>query len=163
MDDERWFTVAEIAARLRVHEQTVRRWIKDGRLKAKGLGGRTGYRVRQVDLNDFLEREEGRTSMKGVLPDFENLPPAGRREIEVLVREGLAARQLGPTATDEEIAAAAFAISEGIARRLSPASLEWLVAHGVRAAVMQEVLGREDLTIEERDGQLIARQRGEGH
>ena len=30
MADERWFTVEEIAEILRVHEQTVRRWLRAG-------------------------------------------------------------------------------------------------------------------------------------
>ena len=54
MSAERWLTVAEIAERLKVHEQTVRRWLRDRRLVGRNFGGRTGYRVREADLEAFL-------------------------------------------------------------------------------------------------------------
>ena len=55
--DERWFTVAEICERLRVHEETVRRWLRSGQLPGRAFGGRTGYRVREADLEVFLLQE----------------------------------------------------------------------------------------------------------
>ena len=61
MAEERWLTVAEIAERLRVHENTVRRWLRSGDLPGRGFGGRTGYRVRESDLEKFLaETPEGK-------------------------------------------------------------------------------------------------------
>ncbi len=48
------FTVAEVAARLRVDETTVRRWIKQGILSAVALphhGKRQAYRIRQSTLD----------------------------------------------------------------------------------------------------------------
>jgi excisionase family DNA binding protein len=57
--DENWFTSDEIAERLKVSPLTVRRWIREGRLRAILLGGKkTGYRVRESDLNAFLKRAE---------------------------------------------------------------------------------------------------------
>jgi len=55
MDEERWYDVKEIVAKLGVHEQTVRRWIKQGDLPALLFGRRGGYRVRASDLDAFLE------------------------------------------------------------------------------------------------------------
>ena len=55
MDEGRWLTVAEVVDMLRVHEQTVRRWIRDGQLRAYNIGGKSGYRVRGRDLDAFLE------------------------------------------------------------------------------------------------------------
>ena len=55
MTDERWLDVKEIVAMLRVHEQTVRRWIKQGELPAVLFGRKGGYRVRASDLDAFLE------------------------------------------------------------------------------------------------------------
>lgn len=55
--DERWLTVAEICERLRVHEETVRRWLREGKLPGRAFGGRTGYRVRESDLEAFLSQE----------------------------------------------------------------------------------------------------------
>ncbi len=52
--DERLLTVADICERLHVHEETVRRWIRTGRLPARGFGGRTGYRVKESDFLAFL-------------------------------------------------------------------------------------------------------------
>ncbi len=46
---------------LKVHEQTVRRWIREGQFRAYNFGGKTGYWVRERDLEDFLEaRAEGK-------------------------------------------------------------------------------------------------------
>ena len=55
MTDERWLTVADICEQLRVHEQTVRRWIKQDGLPALMLGRKAGYRVRESDLAAWLE------------------------------------------------------------------------------------------------------------
>jgi excisionase family DNA binding protein len=61
MESDRWLTVAEICERLRVHEETVRRWLRTGRLPGKAFGGRAGYRVRESDLVAFLsDFDEGK-------------------------------------------------------------------------------------------------------
>jgi excisionase family DNA binding protein len=56
MTDERWYTVEEIVALLKVHEQTVRRWLRTGELRGYAFGGKTGWRVRASDLAAFLEQ-----------------------------------------------------------------------------------------------------------
>jgi excisionase family DNA binding protein len=58
MADERWFTVEQIADLLQVHPETVRSWLRAGRLKGRAFGGKTGWRVRESVLNAFLERED---------------------------------------------------------------------------------------------------------
>ena len=50
-----WRTVADIGEELRVHEQTVRRWIREGQLRAYNFGGKTGYRIKEEDFEEFLE------------------------------------------------------------------------------------------------------------
>lgn len=61
MADEILYTVEEVATRLAVHPDTVRRWIKSGELRAINLGGRAGYRITEEAYRQFLrEREEGR-------------------------------------------------------------------------------------------------------
>ncbi len=61
MVDERWYTIAEIVDMLQVHEQTVRRWIRNGELPAVMLGRKAGYRIKASDLTAFLdERTEGK-------------------------------------------------------------------------------------------------------
>jgi excisionase family DNA binding protein len=60
--DERWYTVEQIATTLQVHEQTVRRWLRERALAGRYFGGKTGWRVRQSDLEAFLGRDRhGRT------------------------------------------------------------------------------------------------------
>ena len=63
MAEDRWLTVAEIVDKLRVHENTVRRWLRTGALAGRNFGGRTGYRIRVSDLEAFLERDpEGKAA-----------------------------------------------------------------------------------------------------
>lgn len=51
-----WYTVQEVADRLRVNPITVLRWIRKGELPYLDIGGRkAGYRVRAEDL-DAWER-----------------------------------------------------------------------------------------------------------
>ncbi len=54
METERWIDVQEVVRRLGVHEQTVRRWIKRGELPAIMFGRRSGYRIRERDLDAFI-------------------------------------------------------------------------------------------------------------
>jgi excisionase family DNA binding protein len=58
MANEQWLTVEEIVALLKVHEQTVRRWLREGQLRGVLLGRKAGYRVRARDLEDFLAARE---------------------------------------------------------------------------------------------------------
>ena len=50
---ERFNSVEEVAEQLQVDKQTVRRWIKEGRLAAVKPG--LEWRIRQSDLDEFLE------------------------------------------------------------------------------------------------------------
>jgi excisionase family DNA binding protein len=63
MSDERWYDVKEIVAMLGVHEQTVRRWIKQGDLDAILFGRKGGYRVKKSDLDRFLEAQRGKADL----------------------------------------------------------------------------------------------------
>ena len=62
MIDDRWFTVEQIAERLQVTEETVRRWLRSGELVGQNFGGRTGYRIRETEVNAFLERGQGKAA-----------------------------------------------------------------------------------------------------
>ena len=64
MQQEQWLTVAQIADRLQVHHETVRRWLRDGRLLGRNFGGKSGYRVREKDLEAFLaeDPQEGKVA-----------------------------------------------------------------------------------------------------
>jgi excisionase family DNA binding protein len=58
--DEQLFTVGEIAAHLRVNEFTVRRWLREGRLRGFRLGGPSGWRIRASDFERFIRQAEQR-------------------------------------------------------------------------------------------------------
>jgi excisionase family DNA binding protein len=62
---DRLLTVPEVAAALRVDENTVRRWLRRGRLSGVNLGHRIGYRVRQSELDRFLEALSTRQRTSG--------------------------------------------------------------------------------------------------
>ncbi len=48
-------TVEEVATELRVHPDTVRIWLRQGRLKGSRLTRRAGWRIRRSDVAAFLE------------------------------------------------------------------------------------------------------------
>lgn len=51
MENERLLTVAEVAERLRVHPDTLRRWLRSGRLRGVMMGGRSGgYRIKESEV-----------------------------------------------------------------------------------------------------------------
>jgi excisionase family DNA binding protein len=52
---ERLMTVQEVAERLHLAYETVRRYVHDGRLKGVKFGNRGGWRIRERDLEAFLE------------------------------------------------------------------------------------------------------------
>lgn len=59
-EHEEWLTVQEITQRLKVHEESVRRWIRSGDLPAILLGSsKGGYRIRSSDFDRFLEEKFG--------------------------------------------------------------------------------------------------------
>ncbi|HZS76904.1 MAG TPA: helix-turn-helix domain-containing protein [Ktedonobacteraceae bacterium] len=59
MQDDIYLTVEEIARQLKVSPDTVRRWIREGRLPAIDLIGQ--YRIKREDYERFLEqRRKGR-------------------------------------------------------------------------------------------------------
>ena len=54
---EEYYTLEEVADRLKVSRRTVNRWIEDGELIAiKFAPGRGHVRVAESDLKDFLKR-----------------------------------------------------------------------------------------------------------
>lgn len=52
---DRLLTVAEVAEQLSVTEETVRRWLRDGKLEGIRLSRRAGWRIRQESVNVMLE------------------------------------------------------------------------------------------------------------
>jgi excisionase family DNA binding protein len=62
MVEEKVFTVAEVAARLRTSEATVRTWLRSGKLGGYRPGGdKIGWRISESDLDRFIrESRAGR-------------------------------------------------------------------------------------------------------
>jgi excisionase family DNA binding protein len=52
--DETYYTLQEIADRLKVHYRTVYRWVHAGKLQAYKFG--QDWRVKESDLKEFIER-----------------------------------------------------------------------------------------------------------
>jgi len=53
-DDERMLTVKDIAERLQMNEETIRRWLRTGELRGMQMGERSGYRVPVSELRRFI-------------------------------------------------------------------------------------------------------------
>lgn len=53
-------TVDAIAKQLDVNPYTVRRWLREGKLRGSDLGGNAGYRVRASEVERFLRERETR-------------------------------------------------------------------------------------------------------
>lgn len=60
MDGTRYLTVAQVGERLQVHPETVRRWLRDGRLRGHFLSRKGGYRVAESELRRFLDQNTKR-------------------------------------------------------------------------------------------------------
>jgi excisionase family DNA binding protein len=54
-------TVREVATRLQVHEESVRRWLREGQIRGVPLGGRAGWRIPEEELGRFLEERRRRS------------------------------------------------------------------------------------------------------
>lgn len=58
--EDQWLTVEDVATRLRVSQETVRRWIRAGQLPVLELGGpKAGYRIREDALGEFVAKRYG--------------------------------------------------------------------------------------------------------
>lgn len=66
---ERWLTVKQVARMLQVNDNTVRRAIKQSKLKAINIGGTGGYRIDPHDLREYLEsKKQGNRAAWGESP-----------------------------------------------------------------------------------------------
>lgn len=62
MTDDELLTANEVAHRLKVHPETVRQWVRDGRLRAIrfGNGPRASLRIRTSEVERFLSGDQDR-------------------------------------------------------------------------------------------------------
>lgn len=59
-------TLHEVSVVMKVSESTVRRWIRTGALTAYKVGQRGQLRVREEDLERYLETQVVRTGEQGI-------------------------------------------------------------------------------------------------
>jgi excisionase family DNA binding protein len=58
MSEQRLLTVREVAERIRSSPETVRRWLRQGKLRGFRPGGtKLGYRVPESELQRFLQSQ----------------------------------------------------------------------------------------------------------
>jgi excisionase family DNA binding protein len=94
------YTVDQVAERLNVHAKTVRRYIRDGRLKAKRIGKE--YRVTRVDLDEFAGTSDpfpvARTRQVTVssIVDVDAISPEDSHRVTTMVMASLNARKGEP-------------------------------------------------------------------
>ncbi len=55
--EQEWLTVAQVAELIQVHPETVREWLRVGRLPGTLISRRAGWRVRRRDVERFLSGE----------------------------------------------------------------------------------------------------------
>jgi len=56
---DRFITVEEAAELLQIHPQTVRLWLRNGKLRGRLIGGRkSGYRIPASEINRVLSTDE---------------------------------------------------------------------------------------------------------
>lgn len=60
MAEDEMLTVPEIAARMRVTESTVRRWLRTHRMRGILTGRKAGYRIPLSEYERFVREEMGR-------------------------------------------------------------------------------------------------------
>lgn len=60
MSSEQLLTVPEVALRLRVHPETIRRWLRTQKLRGFRVGeDRAGWRVPEAELAKFIAQKQG--------------------------------------------------------------------------------------------------------
>ena len=55
MSNDKLYTPEEVAERLQLSEQTVRRWLREEKLKGVKLGSK--WRIRERDIQELLEEK----------------------------------------------------------------------------------------------------------
>jgi len=56
MAETQWLTVQDVADRIKLHPETVRRMLKRGDLPGRFLGRRPGWRISEADLEVFMRQ-----------------------------------------------------------------------------------------------------------
>lgn len=59
MDPDRWLTVAQAAEQLQVHPETMRDWLRTGKLAGTLISRRAGWRIPQAEVDRVLREGFG--------------------------------------------------------------------------------------------------------
>lgn len=65
MSEHRVLTVQQVADRLQVNVETVRRLLRSGDLPGWRIGGRAGYRIFESHLEEFLDKRRAGQASEG--------------------------------------------------------------------------------------------------
>ncbi len=57
MNLEQLLTVDEVAVKLKIHPETIRRWLREGRLDGYRISRKGGWRIRPESVTRMLEEE----------------------------------------------------------------------------------------------------------
>lgn len=98
----RLYTVDEVAERLHLHVKTVRRYIQDGRLKARRIGKE--YRITEADLDAFAGTSHAapaavvrtRQVIASTIVDVHAIGPDECHRVTTMILAGLNARKGEP-------------------------------------------------------------------
>ena len=96
------YTAAEVAARLNLHVKTIRRYIRDGRLKARRIGKE--YRVTHADLDRFAGNTQEadaavartRQVIASTIVDVDVISPEESHRVTTMIMAALNARKGEP-------------------------------------------------------------------
>ncbi len=55
MYEDKYLTVEQAAERIQAHEETVRRWLREGKLVGTLISRRAGYRIPAGEVDRFLK------------------------------------------------------------------------------------------------------------
>ena len=62
MESDPWLTVEQVAERLQIHVDTVRRALRDGRMRGYKLSRKSGWRIRTSDADRYVTDAESLTA-----------------------------------------------------------------------------------------------------
>ena len=54
---DEWYTVRDVSIMLNVDPETVRRWIRSGKIRASITAKKTGYKISKIDYDMFLRKK----------------------------------------------------------------------------------------------------------
>ena len=82
MADEHVLTVAEAAQRLRVSQETIRRWLRDGQLHGVRIGStRVGWRIPESEVRRLLSGGAASFPDLGGSADMATLPRSSKERL----------------------------------------------------------------------------------